>query len=59
MVWLMDTVDGSGRDAMRYLSWADIYIVVSRLYLPCFMSPFAFHFICKAFRDKSLRDRNL
>ncbi|VDN53284.1 unnamed protein product [Dracunculus medinensis] len=28
MVWLMDTVDGSGRDAMRYLSWADIYIVV-------------------------------
>lgn len=28
MVWVMDTVDGSGRDAMRYLSWADIYIVV-------------------------------
>lgn len=29
MVWLMDTVDGSGRDAMRYLSWADVYLVVS------------------------------
>ncbi|VDK47553.1 unnamed protein product, partial [Anisakis simplex] len=28
MVWLMDTVDGSGRDAMRYLSWADVYLVV-------------------------------
>lgn len=28
MVWVMDTVDGSGRDAMRYLSWADVYIVV-------------------------------
>ncbi|VDM97854.1 unnamed protein product [Thelazia callipaeda] len=29
MVWLMDTVDGSGRDVMRYLSWADVYIIVS------------------------------
>lgn len=38
MVWLMDTVDGSGRDegspkeilqsSGRYLSWADIYVVV-------------------------------
>lgn len=28
IVWLMDTVDGSGRDAMRYLAWADVYIVV-------------------------------
>uniref|UniRef100_A0A1I7Y787 small monomeric GTPase n=1 Tax=Steinernema glaseri TaxID=37863 RepID=A0A1I7Y787_9BILA len=28
MVWLMDTVDGSGRDAMRYLAWADVYVVV-------------------------------
>uniref|UniRef100_A0A0N4ZSH6 small monomeric GTPase n=1 Tax=Parastrongyloides trichosuri TaxID=131310 RepID=A0A0N4ZSH6_PARTI len=28
MVWLMDTVDGCGRDSMRYFSWADIYIVV-------------------------------
>lgn len=31
VVWLMDTVDGSGRDAMRYLSWADVYIIVSFL----------------------------
>ncbi|KAM3721192.1 Ras-like protein family member [Dirofilaria immitis] len=28
VVWLMDTVDSSGRDAMRYLSWADVYIIV-------------------------------
>ncbi|KAK6106430.1 Ras family protein [Brugia pahangi] len=28
VVCLMDTVDGSGRDAMRYLSWADVYIIV-------------------------------
>uniref|UniRef100_A0A915Q0M5 small monomeric GTPase n=1 Tax=Setaria digitata TaxID=48799 RepID=A0A915Q0M5_9BILA len=28
VVWLMDTVDGSGRDAMRYLAWADVYIIV-------------------------------
>ena len=32
MVWVMDTVDGSGRDAMRYLSWADIYIVVRSVF---------------------------
>ncbi|MFH4975977.1 hypothetical protein AB6A40_002686 [Gnathostoma spinigerum] len=25
---LMDTVDGSGRDAMRYLAWADVYVLV-------------------------------
>ncbi|VDK63910.1 unnamed protein product [Onchocerca ochengi] len=28
VVWLMDTVDGSGKDAMRYISWADVYIIV-------------------------------
>uniref|UniRef100_A0A0K0DSK6 small monomeric GTPase n=1 Tax=Strongyloides stercoralis TaxID=6248 RepID=A0A0K0DSK6_STRER len=28
MVWLMDTVDGYGKDSMRYFSWADVYIVV-------------------------------
>ncbi|TKR95381.1 hypothetical protein L596_009559 [Steinernema carpocapsae] len=28
IVWVMDTVDGSGRDAMRYLAWADVYVVV-------------------------------
>ncbi|KAL3998260.1 Ras family protein [Acanthocheilonema viteae] len=28
VVWLMDTVDGSGRDTTRYLSWADVYIIV-------------------------------
>uniref|UniRef100_A0A0K0G2J3 small monomeric GTPase n=1 Tax=Strongyloides venezuelensis TaxID=75913 RepID=A0A0K0G2J3_STRVS len=28
IVWLMDTVDGYGKDSMRYFSWADIYVVV-------------------------------
>jgi GTPase SAR1 family protein len=28
MVWLMDTIDANGRDSMRYLAWADLYLVI-------------------------------
>uniref|UniRef100_A0AC34PVE5 Integrase catalytic domain-containing protein n=1 Tax=Panagrolaimus sp. JU765 TaxID=591449 RepID=A0AC34PVE5_9BILA len=28
MIWLMDTVDGAERDPMRYLAWADIFVVI-------------------------------
>uniref|UniRef100_A0A7E4VXC8 small monomeric GTPase n=1 Tax=Panagrellus redivivus TaxID=6233 RepID=A0A7E4VXC8_PANRE len=28
MVWLMDTVDSAERDPMRYLSWADVFVVI-------------------------------
>ncbi len=28
MVWLMDTVETGDRDRLRYMSWADVYVVV-------------------------------
>ncbi|WKX87905.1 hypothetical protein Q1695_007931 [Nippostrongylus brasiliensis] len=28
MVWMMDTVDDASRDEMRWLAWADVYLVV-------------------------------
>ncbi|CAJ0574107.1 unnamed protein product, partial [Mesorhabditis spiculigera] len=28
MVWLMDTVDDANRDDMRWIAWADVYVVV-------------------------------
>ncbi|KHJ81873.1 GTP-binding domain protein, partial [Oesophagostomum dentatum] len=28
MVWIMDTVDDATRDEMRWLAWADVYLVV-------------------------------
>ncbi|CAD6184112.1 unnamed protein product [Caenorhabditis auriculariae] len=28
MVWLMDTVENASRDEMRWIAWADVYIVV-------------------------------
>ncbi|KAK6039178.1 hypothetical protein COOONC_23317, partial [Cooperia oncophora] len=28
MVWVMDTVDDPSRDEMRWLAWADVYLVV-------------------------------
>ncbi|EPB70260.1 hypothetical protein ANCCEY_10649 [Ancylostoma ceylanicum] len=28
MVWIMDTVDDASRDEMRWLAWADVYLVV-------------------------------
>ena len=28
MVWVMDTVDDATRDEMRWLAWADVYVVV-------------------------------
>uniref|UniRef100_A0A1I7WGF7 small monomeric GTPase n=1 Tax=Heterorhabditis bacteriophora TaxID=37862 RepID=A0A1I7WGF7_HETBA len=28
MVWLMDTVDDAGRDEMRWLAWADVFLVM-------------------------------
>ncbi|ETN69605.1 GTP-binding domain protein [Necator americanus] len=28
MVWVMDTVDDASRDEMRWLAWADVYVVV-------------------------------
>ncbi|CAI5439441.1 unnamed protein product [Caenorhabditis angaria] len=28
MVWLMDTVENAARDEMRWIAWADVYVVV-------------------------------
>jgi len=28
MIWLMDTVDSAERDPMRYLAWADVFVVI-------------------------------
>ncbi|KJH45649.1 GTP-binding domain protein [Dictyocaulus viviparus] len=28
MVWIMDTVDDAARDEMRWLAWADVYLVI-------------------------------
>lgn len=28
MVWIMDTVDDAARDEMRWMAWADVYLVV-------------------------------
>ena len=28
MVWIMDTVEANGRDSMRYLAWADLFLII-------------------------------
>lgn len=28
MVWMMDTVENATKDEMRWIAWADVYVVV-------------------------------